>query len=228
MGSTQDRHPIGHHPPAAGWYPDAQVAGQIRYFDGRSWTQHTAPAIRSLDVANAAAAPKTKRQTGLWIMLGVTAALVALVFALRVANLGSNDGAAGDTAAQAPVAEAPAVVEEQAAESADESPAEPEAPAASGLTLAQQNAVERARGYLDMMGFSRSDLIGQLEYEGFTVEDATLAVDRLAPDWNAEAVEAARGFLDVSSFTRDTLLDALLYRGFSQSEAEAGLAAVGY
>ncbi|MGC5170699.1 DUF2510 domain-containing protein [Microbacterium sp. DT81.1] len=176
MGSTQDRHPIGHHPPAAGWYPDAQVAGQIRYFDGRSWTQHTAPAIRSLDVANAAAAPKTKRQTGLWIMVGVTAALVALVFALRVANLGSDDGAAGDTAAQAPAAEAPAVVEEQAAESADESPAEPEAPAASGLTLAQQNAVERARGYLDVSSFTRDTLLDALLYKGFSQSEAEAAL----------------------------------------------------
>ena len=154
MGSTQDRHPIGQHTPTEGWYPDAQVAGQIRSFDGRSWTQHTAPAIRSQDVANAAPGPKKRRQTGLWIMLGVTAALVAVVFAVRVANLGPNDGGAGDTAAgQGPAVEAPAVAEEQAAESADEMPAEPEAPAASGLTVAQQNAVERAQGYLDMMGF---------------------------------------------------------------------------
>jgi hypothetical protein len=28
---------------APGWYPDPHGPGSLRYFDGRSWTEHTAP-----------------------------------------------------------------------------------------------------------------------------------------------------------------------------------------
>lgn len=30
--------------PPAGWYPDPQVPGQLRYWDGTAWTAHTQPA----------------------------------------------------------------------------------------------------------------------------------------------------------------------------------------
>jgi TM2 domain-containing membrane protein YozV len=29
----------------AGWYPDSTMAATLRYWDGRSWTQHTAPMV---------------------------------------------------------------------------------------------------------------------------------------------------------------------------------------
>lgn len=28
----------------AGWYPDPQQQGQLRYWDGAAWTEHLAPA----------------------------------------------------------------------------------------------------------------------------------------------------------------------------------------
>jgi len=30
--------------PAAGWFPDPEYAGQLRYWDGAAWTEHRAPA----------------------------------------------------------------------------------------------------------------------------------------------------------------------------------------
>ncbi|KRC59151.1 hypothetical protein ASE14_15345 [Agromyces sp. Root81] len=96
------------------------------------------------------------------------------------------------------------------------------------LTLSQQNAVGKGQSYLAMTGFSRTSLIGQLEYEGFSTEDATFAADYIAPDWNAEAAEKAKSYLELTSFSRDGLYEQLAYEGFEAGQIEAGLAAVGY
>lgn len=96
------------------------------------------------------------------------------------------------------------------------------------LTLGQQNAIGSAQNYLDFTGFSRSGLIGQLEYEGFSTEDATFAVDYLGADWNAEAAEKAQSYLEFSSFSRQGLSDQLAYEGFTPEQIEYALGAVGY
>lgn len=96
------------------------------------------------------------------------------------------------------------------------------------LTLAQQNAVGSAKGYLDYAGFSRSGLISQLEYEGFSTEEATFGADNAGADWNEEAAESAQTYLDYSAFSRQGLYDQLAYEGFQASEIDYGLAAVGY
>ncbi|WP_419819224.1 Ltp family lipoprotein [Glaciibacter flavus] len=96
------------------------------------------------------------------------------------------------------------------------------------LTLAQQNAVDKAKSYLDFTSFSRSGLIGQLQYDGFSPEDATFGVDTIAPDWNAQAAAKAADYLKMTSFSSSALHDQLVYDGFSDAEANAGLAAVGY
>lgn len=96
------------------------------------------------------------------------------------------------------------------------------------LTLSQENAIASAENYLAMMGFSRSGLIEQLEYEEYSTADATFAVDHLAPDWNAEAAESAKSYLDMTSFSSGELYDQLVFEGFTDAEANAGLAAVGY
>ena len=96
------------------------------------------------------------------------------------------------------------------------------------LTLAQSNAVESADSYLRVLNFSRSGLIGQLEFEGYSTEDATFAADYLNPDWNAEAAGAAQSYLDAMAFSREGLYDQLIFEGYTPDQANAGLAAVGY
>lgn len=96
------------------------------------------------------------------------------------------------------------------------------------LTLSQQNAVGKAQSYLDFAGFSRTGLIGQLEYEGFSTEDATFGADNAGADWNAECAEKAKSYLEFSSFSREGLADQLAFEGFLATEIEFGLAAVGY
>jgi hypothetical protein len=73
------------------------------------------------------------------------------------------------------------------------------------------------------MAFSRSGLIGQLEYEGFTTAEATLAVDYLNVDWNEQAWKSAESYLDFTAFSRSGLIDQLEYEGFTTEQATYGV-----
>jgi hypothetical protein len=94
--------------------------------------------------------------------------------------------------------------------------------------VSQQNAVRAAEDYLDVSAFSRQGLIEQLEYSGFSTEDATFAVDQIAVDWNVQAAKAAEDYLDISGFSRSGLIEQLEYSGFTPAQAEYGATAVGY
>lgn len=96
------------------------------------------------------------------------------------------------------------------------------------LTLGQENAISKAQSYLSLMGFSRTGLIEQLQFEGFSPEEATFGADSAGADWNAECAEKAQSYIDMMSFSRQGLYDQLAFEGFQASEIEFGLAAVGY
>lgn len=106
-----------------------------------------------------------------------------------------------------------------------ESESEGEAPTA---TIGELNALEKALSYLNYTSFSRSGLIDQLEYEGFSTEEATYGVDNCGADWNEQAAKKAQSYLDYSSFSRQGLIDQLVFEGFTQEQAEYGVSAVGY
>jgi hypothetical protein len=85
-------------------------------------------------------------------------------------------------------------------------------PSTERLTPAQRNAVRSARAYLNMSGFSRRGLIDQLssDYgEQYSVADATVAVDFLNVDWNAQASRSATAYLKMSGFSCQGLIDQL-------------------
>lgn len=94
--------------------------------------------------------------------------------------------------------------------------------------MSQKNALSKAQDYLSFTAFSYSGLISQLEYEGFSTEDATYAVDNCGADWNEQAAKKAQDYLDYSSFSRQGLIEQLEYEGFSAEQAEYGVTAVGY
>jgi hypothetical protein len=86
------------------------------------------------------------------------------------------------------------------------------APATPNYTVAQQNAIESAKSYLSMSGFSRAGLISQLtsKYgEAFKVVDGVFAVNHIKVDWNKEAVQSAKSYLSMSSFSRTGLIQQL-------------------
>ena len=119
----------------------------------------------------------------------------------------------------------PEVTEEPVPEPEVTEEPEPEGPVE---TLSQSNAVSTAYDYIEYSSFSRSGLIDQLKYEGYSNADATYAVDTIEVDWNEQAAKTAQSYLDTSSFSRSGLLDQLIYEGFTQSQANYGLSAVGY
>jgi hypothetical protein len=96
------------------------------------------------------------------------------------------------------------------------------------LTLAQENVIGKAKDYLSFMGFSRTGLIQQLEFEGFTTDEAAFGADNAGADWNAECAEKTKAYLDTMSFSRQGLYDQLAFEGFQPAEIDFGLAAVGY
>lgn len=103
-------------------------------------------------------------------------------------------------------------------------PPEPE----SNVTMGQKNALSKARDYLNFSAFSYSGLIHQLEFEGFSNEEATYAVDNCGADWNEQAALKAQEYLDFSSFSRSGLIEQLEFEGFTAEQAEYGVQAVGY
>lgn len=96
------------------------------------------------------------------------------------------------------------------------------------LTMGQSNALKQAVNYLDFTAFSYSGLIDQLEYEGYSTEDATFAVDHCGADWNEQAAKKAQDYLDFMSFSKSGLIDQLEYEGFTREQAEYGVEAVGF
>lgn len=102
---------------------------------------------------------------------------------------------------------------------AEPAPAAPQAPAE---TTSQSNAIRAAENYLRFAAFSRSGLIDQLGFEGFSVEDATYAVDSLVIDWSAQAAKSAANYLDFSPFSRAGLIKQLEFEGYSTDEATFG------
>jgi hypothetical protein len=95
-------------------------------------------------------------------------------------------------------------------------------------SVGKQNAREKAAHYLELMAFSRSGLIDQLEYEGFTTTEAEYGVDAQGANWNAQAALQAAHYLELMAFSRSGLIDQLEYEGFTTTQAEYGVDAVGY
>lgn len=96
------------------------------------------------------------------------------------------------------------------------------------ITMGMRNALSKARDYLNLTAFSHTGLVKQLEYEGFSAEEAAFAADSCGADWNEQAAKKAQDYLNLSSFSRSGLIDQLKYEGFTSEQAEYGASAVGY
>lgn len=106
----------------------------------------------------------------------------------------------------------------------DEGGAETEPQATTG----EKNALRSAQSYVELMGFSRSGLIEQLEYEGYSNAEAVYGADHCGADWYEEAAESAASYLDVMSFSKTGLIEQLEYEGFTHDQAVYGVEQNGY
>lgn len=101
------------------------------------------------------------------------------------------------------------------------------------LSGPQFNAQRSARQYLNMSGFSRAGLIEQLSSaygDGYSVPDATAAVDSLNVNWNRQAERSARQYLDMMGFSCSGLIEQLSSSAgdrYTLSEARHGAQAAG-
>jgi len=131
------------------------------------------------------------------VVLGAVAAQTSLV--VTIALIGGAAGGSSDTASSSrPVSTAT------------------EAPSPS------RNARRSAENHLDFGAFSRSGLINQLEFEGFSSHDAMWVVDGLAIDDNAQAAKKAENHLGCSG-----LIDQLDFEGYAPEQAGFGVSQVG-
>jgi colicin import membrane protein len=136
--------------------------------------------------------------------------LIVIVFIVAIASQGGNDDkeevASGNVSEQIEnnvenTAETDEVAEEVEEPKNAEKTERVEEPTESTIvdkeeatneTLSQKNAVRKAKEYLSVMAFSKEGLIKQLEFEGFSNEDATYAVNQIDVDWKEQAVKKAK------------------------------------
>jgi hypothetical protein len=158
------------------------------------------------------------------------AAVVAVFLMVQATNGGGDDTPTADDVSTAAVAEADTDVktsEQAEPASAPTEEAEPE------MTAGQENALQAADNYIEMMPFSHDGLIQQLSSpagDGYSKADATFAADHVEADWNEEAAEAAMNYLDTMPFSHDGLIQQLTSAAgdkFTQKQAVYGVKKAG-
>ena len=95
------------------------------------------------------------------------------------------------------------------------------------VTTSQANALGKASSYLRMGGFSYNSLVEQLEFEGFSHDDATFAADHCGADWMKQAEQKASSYMKFMSFSRSGLIQQLEFEGFTADQAAHGADSVG-
>lgn len=145
-------------------------------------------------------------------MKKILVVLLALILSVNLVGCGEKETTEPD-AVEITNGEEAVEVEEPEAETEKEPVVE------DSETVSQKNAVRAAENYIDMLGFSRKGLIEQLEFDGYSNEDATYAVDIITVDWKEEAVESAENYLKAMAFSRSGLIEQLEFDGYTTEEA---------
>jgi hypothetical protein len=148
----------------------------------------------------------------------IPGALLVIAIFSSVANTGDSTSPSAPEATET----SGTVVEESTEEtSTDDS-------AFANETTGERNVRGSAESYLRNMAFSKTGLVEQLVFEGFTEDEAEFGVAQSDADWNEQAAKSAKSYLENMSFSREGLIDQLEFEGFTTEEAESGVSQNGY
>ncbi len=95
-------------------------------------------------------------------------------------------------------------------------------------SMGEKNALSMAKNYIDIMPFSYSGLVEQLEFEGYSHSEAVYGADNCGADWNKQAEKQAANYLALMPFSRQELIEQLEFEGYTHSQAVYGAEANGY
>lgn len=87
----------------------------------------------------------------------------------------------------------------------------------------EEKALDQAQSYLNSQAFSYSGLIEQLEFHGFSHEEAVYGADHCGADWMEQALKNAHSYLRSQAFSYRGLKDQLEFSGYTPEEAEYGV-----
>jgi len=205
------------------------------HWDGSRWlrwsgTEWVDAAAEAAPATYPAPADPTELATGtsmtkarwFWPVVAISGLVIlGLVVAVGVAGGQGGSTATSPTSSNAPTTQSPTT------EPTVDAAPEPPAPAAPQLTVSQENAIEKAESYLAYTAFSKSGLVQQLKFEGFSSADADFAVANIQVDWNEQADIKAQQYMDQSSFSRSSLISQLKFEGFTAAQAAHGANSVG-
>ena len=178
-----------------------------------------APATSTVPTMPAITPRPKKKGKGCLIVVCVFVILAALGALFG----GEESGADSSNTVSSPASVSPSSVPAASSDdSSSSAPASSQPDLFAGETVAQKNARNSAESYLSFSAFSYNGLIEQLEYEGYTTEEATYAADNCGADWNEQAAKSAESYLDMMSFSRQGLIEQLEYEGFTREQAEYG------
>ena len=154
------------------------------------------------------------------LRLGILFGVFIILFIIGIAN----PPAEVNTPEPEPVEIEQNINDSTATEEVKEEVIEPPKPT---QTLSQINAIQQAKTYLKMGGFSKSKLITQLEFEQFPNSDAVYAVENVEVDWNDQAKKSAETYMKLGGFSRGKLLTQLEFEGFTKEQAEYAVNSIG-
>lgn len=90
------------------------------------------------------------------------------------------------------------------------------------IPLGMSNALESAKSYIEFSNFSYAELVQQLEYEGYTHDEAVYGANNCGANWFDEALQSAKSYVEYSAFSYTELVQQLEYEEFTHDQALHG------